>query len=92
MTAVLRAVARCETAVEDSTNVLCQKMDDILQKLNYMKNVQPPSKDEEFSSVSKVLPIGTQEDFNRLNDRLDLDVHFHDLMVSMILCGKIIFS
>lgn len=91
MTAILRAVARCETAIEDSSKTTNKKLDDILQKLNDMKNMEPPSGNDEFSTVNKVIPVGMQEDFNRLNDRLDLDANFHDLMVSLILCGKSLY-
>lgn len=88
MAVILRAVARCETTIEDSTKMMNKKLDDILQKLNDMKNKEPSSGNKEFSAVDKVMPIGTQEDFNRVNDRLDLDVNFHDLMVSVIFMFK----
>lgn len=77
MTTILRAVARCETAVEDMhkkiDDVLSKKLDDILHKLNSIKNREAQSKSEDLPAIKPDLPVRTMEEFEQLNENLDAD-------------------
>lgn len=95
MTTILRAVARCETAVEDMhkkiDDVLSKKLDDILHKLNSIKNREAQSKSEDLPAIKPDLPVRTMEEFEQLNENLDADPSLERAMVSVLInlpcCG-----
>ena len=92
MTTMLCAVARCQTAIEDlskKVNVLDKKLDDILQKLNSLKNQEALSKTEDFSAIKPDLPIKTVENFGQLNENLDFDPDLQEIMVSVSICPAV---
>ena len=93
MTTILRAVARCQTAIEDLykkvDDVLNKKLDDILHKLNNIKNQEALAKTEDYSAIKPDLPVQTLEDLGQLNENLDSDPNLQEIMVSVSVCPAV---
>lgn len=77
MKIILRAVARCESAIEDQSQLL-KEIWHSLQK----DREQHTSKSDAFASMTPNLPIDSLNSFNELNEKLESDSAFEKLMVN----------
>lgn len=77
MKIILHAVARCEAATEDESQLL-KEMWRSLQK----DREQRTSRSDAFASMTPGQPIDSLDSFNEVNEKLELDLAFDKLMAS----------